>query len=696
MKKNRFILIYLTLFTTFIYGNNDCLKYLPMPSMDGLVVVVPYVEKNVPDKDCDGIIDKWDADLHPDKPDTDHDGTIDEGDSDDDNDGWSDAQEAAAGTDPLDPNSYPNTPPVAVNDTATTTINTPVDIQVLANDSDINEDTLSISAVTVSENDGNVTIVDNIIRYTPPSDFSGEDSFVYSISDGHGGEANATVTVTIVLEPIEYLDAIDDYITVEQNTTKSISVLANDKGVELNITNFTQPSCGTVTQDGDNLVYSLDENCTGSYSFSYTIKDSPYGEKDTANVNVYIMGKEAFIFSLNTAEIGNELWVTGGEANNTHLLKDINKNSQNTNSNPRGFVKIHNITYFVANDGVHGEELWKSDGTEAGTVMVKDIKSGVYSSNLSNLTNVNSILYFSADDGEHGKELWKSDGTKAGTVMVKNIKAGEDGANPSELTDVNGTLYFKADDGKHGKELWKSDGTEAGTVMVKDIKPGEKSAYPGYLTNVNGTLYFIVGNNKLWKSDSTEAGTVMIKDMNDADFSEVTNLTNVNGTLFFTYYSAYYGEFAMFTEELWKSDGTKTGTILVSTINEGDHHVYPDNLTNVNGTLFFTFDSTMYYGRELQKSDGTQAGTTTLDYSYGLDNLTNVNGILYFTKDNGKELWKSNDAFTGTMRIYSGSKITIYGNLYGDIFFKDFDGDKNILLKSDGTQAGTVEIGRYY
>src|SRR5439155_5431040 len=60
--------------------------------------------------------------------------------------------------------------------------------------------------------------------------------------------------------------------------------------------------------------------------------------------------------------------------------------------------------------------------------------------------------------------------------------------------------------------------------------------------------------------------------------------------------------------ELWKSDGTAAGTVLVKDINPGPGDSSPDGLTNVNGTLFFAaFDPTT--GRELWKSDGTAAGT---------------------------------------------------------------------------------------
>ena len=90
---------------TFIYANNDCPKYFPMPAMDGLVVVVPIGTKSVPDIDCDGIMDSVDPDMDGDGiPDKDNNGksngwdayskgddTLDYG-PDNNHDGWSDTK----------------------------------------------------------------------------------------------------------------------------------------------------------------------------------------------------------------------------------------------------------------------------------------------------------------------------------------------------------------------------------------------------------------------------------------------------------------------------------------------------------------------------------------------------------------------------------------------------------------------------
>ncbi len=152
----------------------------------------------------------------------------------------------------------------------------------------------------------------------------------------------------------------------------------------------------------------------------------------------------------------------------------------------------------------------------------------------------------------------------AAPYMVKDIDAYTVGSQPAYLTDVGGTLFFTANDGTNGYELWKSDGTQAGTVLVKDIWPGSLPSSPwssrSDLTNVNGTLFFVaadgVHGSELWKSDGTEAGTVLVKDIwpgsdPSSCYSGPSSLTNVNGTLFFIANDGTHGY------ELWKSDGTR-------------------------------------------------------------------------------------------------------------------------------------------
>lgn len=90
-----------------------------------------------------------------------------------------------------------NDPPMVHNDSVTTQEDTPVTIDVLANDIDVDGDPLRVNAVTQGSN-GSVTInLDNTLSYNPNADFYGTDVFTYTVSDGTS-EITATVKVKVV------------------------------------------------------------------------------------------------------------------------------------------------------------------------------------------------------------------------------------------------------------------------------------------------------------------------------------------------------------------------------------------------------------------------------------------------------------------------------------------------------------------
>jgi ELWxxDGT repeat protein len=287
------------------------------------------------------------------------------------------------------------------------------------------------------------------------------------------------------------------------------------------------------------------------------------------------------------------------------MVKDIRPEGS---SNPWSLTDVDGTLFFLADDPLHpsnvgnsGSELWKSDGTEAGTVLVKDINPAPGTAFAGGLTNVGGTLFFGADDGTNGRALWKSDGTEDGTVLVKDI-------NPGSLTNVGGTLFFSGD----RSELWKSDGTEAGTVMVKDVIPvSAGSDFLDDLANVGDALFFTAGDEthgrELWTSDGTADGTVMVKDINPDGPSWPSLPIDVDGTAFFTADDGAHGR------ELWKSDGTEDGTVMVKDVSPPPGGA--GNLTNVGGTLFFVaYDGTGdgtggSGGGDLWKSDGTAEGS---------------------------------------------------------------------------------------
>jgi ELWxxDGT repeat protein len=412
-----------------------------------------------------------------------------------------------------------------------------------------------------------------------------------------------------------------------------------------------------------------------------------------------------------------EISHTGGMILDAVMVKDIY--SGNISSSPTLLTAIGNTLYFAATTASTGNELWKSDGTTSGTMMVKDINSGSSSGSLGVLTAVGNTLYFTANDGFSGRELWKSDGTTSGTMMVKDIHSGASGSSPNHFAVMGSTLYFQANDGINGHELWKSDGTTSGTIMVKDINNGSVDSSPTELTVVGSTLFFSAKDSvgrELWKSDGTASGTVMVKNIwtgsagpGDGDPKEMTSIGN---TLYFQAASwDIDGDGYFDGVELWKSDGTTSGTVRVKDINNNTNgSSTPSDLVVIDyGALEILFfrasDGTN--GGELWKSDGTTAGTVMVKDIYSgsssgsADHLTAVGNTLYFKASdgtNGAELWKSDGTTAGTVMVKDinsgGASIPQHLTAVGNtLFFQAIDGTNgNELWKSDGTTAGTVMV----
>jgi ELWxxDGT repeat protein len=337
-----------------------------------------------------------------------------------------------------------------------------------------------------------------------------------------------------------------------------------------------------------------------------------------------------------------ELWVSDGTAAGTRTVKDINPLGS---SFPCGFVQMNGTVYFLAEDGSHGLELWKTDGTAGGTAMVKDISPGPLDGPVwGNLVVLGAQMFFIAHDGVHGQELWKSDGTAAGTALVKDI-GGMFGNPPGRLTPANDILFFAADDGISGYELWRSDGTEAGTLLVKDIIPGRDSSIPGAPSDgpdwlgvaFQGRL-FLSTFSGLYASDGTAAGTVQIRGGRDIDAS---SMFAIGGALLYAYEA----------DELWRTDGTPGGTVLVKDFYPG--RIGTNNLLRsfaaFGGLLYFAAsDGSLQHGFELWRSDGSSAGTVlVMDIAPGTQSsepyaLKAAGSRLFLDADDGvsgKEPW---------------------------------------------------------
>lgn len=179
-----------------------------------------------------------------------------------------------------------NDDPVAVDDiySNTLSIGDTVNIDVLANDSDIDGNPLSITNIIIPDEStlGSIDYTSSLITFTVAS--YGTEEYLYYISDGNGGIATGTLTITII-DPNPTTTANDDYYQLTFITTSTFDVTANDTGLDLTIVSVSTPTMGTasVNTDENKIVYTPMQVAYGDDVFTYTLID---GTQATITVNV--------------------------------------------------------------------------------------------------------------------------------------------------------------------------------------------------------------------------------------------------------------------------------------------------------------------------------------------------------------------------------------------------------------------------
>jgi ELWxxDGT repeat protein len=420
-------------------------------------------------------------------------------------------------------------------------------------------------------------------------------------------------------------------------------------------------------------------------------------------VGELVVAGDWLYFSANDGVSGEELWKTDGTREGTQLVRDI---SPGPGGGVGELAAIGNQVFFGAFTPATGFELWKSDGTAAGTVLVKDIQTGPGGSGVAELTRAGNRVFFSADDGARGRELWSSDGTAAGTLLVKDIAPGSaSGLNPYPRFSVAGDLvYFVGNDGVHGREPWRTDGTTAGTTLVQDIFPGVNSSLLSYsqpFVLSGDSVYFSAADNvhgrELWKTNGTNPGAVLVADIvPGAAGSDPYEMTILGGQIFFSAIGSTVGR------ELWKTDGTAAGTVLFADLRPGYSSSEVNSLFEFNGELFLQhFD---HSGNYLTKTDGV-APPSVVFRGYGWQ-FTKLGNELFFLGGDGvrtTDLWKTDGTTAGTVQasfVFPGQADSLPRYLTaanGLLYFGANDGiSGQELWRSDGTWNGTFRLGDFF
>lgn len=284
-----------------------------------------------------------------------------------------------------------NAPPVAVNDTGATTLNKPVTVNVVANDTDA-DGTVNVASVdlntsaagiqnTASTIQGTWSVnAAGVVTYSPIALFLGTATITYFVSDNDGAVSNqATISVTVQALNIAPVAATDNAITTK-NQTVTINITSNDTDVDGTINASTvdlnttlagiQKSNETVQGDfsvnnAGMLTYVPANNFTGIAAMTYTVNDNVGATSNTATINITVQNVNSPPVAVNDNTATNQntvvtLNVVSNDTDSDGVIDasrvDLNTTTagiQNSATTPQGSFAVNNlgiVTYTPARD----------------------------------------------------------------------------------------------------------------------------------------------------------------------------------------------------------------------------------------------------------------------------------------------------------------------------------------------------------
>ena len=436
---------------------------------------------------------------------------------------------------------------------------------------------------------------------------------------------------------------------------------------------------------------------------------------------------------------GKELWMTDGVSETR--LTDILAGSGG--SFPLALGQVGKFVYFSADNG-DGRDLYRLDTTNLNVISVGPANSGP-----SFVAYPTGTLYLSMDDGVHGRELWAANA--AGGVSMTGDAFAEGSLDPSWGGTIGNTVVFAGNDKDKGIELFASNGGTA--HLIKDINPlgnsnpgggssqfhqfgnmilfGASDGTGSTLWSSNGTsatkLSTVEIPQDFFTYDNGHAERVLFSGQTPGGFDQFLYVTDgtsggtkrvttkVEEPYGFTLYKGvvyFSGQDSAHGRELWKTDGTESGTKLVADIDFTPAYSSPSNLIELNGKLMFTTAD-----QRLWTSDGTDPSIHEVRSFLSVGNFVDMGTEAYFvalTSSGGWQIWSTdgtsasatnlvpeNDGTNGYIPIIEGL-ITIPGSnkptngadeLFGDDKKNTIDGKKGNDTISGGNGNDTLKGG---
>jgi len=275
-----------------------------------------------------------------------------------------------------------------------------------------------------------------------------------------------------------------------------------------------------------------------------------------------------------------------------------------TNQQAQSFIPWGDSLAFVAGDPENGREIWTTDGTSEGTRLAFRSSQGEEST-VRRLWGFQDELIYEMGPTDYST-IVRTDGTTEGTEIIATGIVGEFNR---EMFISDDRIAFVAHNAGNRSRVWGSDGSSAATNSL-DLFVTTDSKFRGYATFLkehNRELYFAadVGDfeTELWATDGTVENTRRVTSEDSAvrllnpalssfdnDFPLTQNVGSQGnpadhvqlGDEFF-----FIAETPQHGREIWRTDGTDAGTHLVVDISDGPDDSTPNHLTVIDDALYF-------------------------------------------------------------------------------------------------------------
>ena len=399
----------------------------------------------------------------------------------DDGNGGTDTATATINVTPV------NDGPDAVNDVFSGNEDSQILGSVLANDSDADGDTLTVTGTTNPSNGTLVMNADGTFTYTPDANFNGSDSFTYTISDGNGGTDTATVNLAVNAVN-DGPNAVDDSFTTAEDTSVMGIVVTNDSDVDGDSLTMTHVNGIEITQDAQSVhlgqgigwltvntdgtfSYSPANGFNGQTSFTYTVDDGN-GGTDTATVTLNVTPANDDPNARNNTYRGDEDNQISGNVVNNDRDPDGDTLSVVSNTNPSHGSVVMNadgtFTYtpdanFNGVDTFHYTISDGNGGTDTARVRLRvgavndepEANNAAATTDEGDAVNINVLNNDTDVDGD--------------SLSVTSIGSPSNG---SAVVNANGTITYTPNNGFSGADSFTytvsdgNGGTDTATVNV--------------------------------------------------------------------------------------------------------------------------------------------------------------------------------------------------------------------------------------